>query len=73
MADRNLVTYQEDRINGGPYWRLMVDRSASGQPSIQVTLQHEDIDGRIVDEMTVIVKDAWPVLAPVLAWLAYRG
>lgn len=32
MSNRNLVTYEENRLPDGPYWTLEVQRSAAGEP-----------------------------------------
>lgn len=71
MANRNLVTYTEPRNQFGPYWRLKIDRSANGQPTIIVTIETDPYDGETYPhrEMTIVVKDAYEILDPVLEWL----
>lgn len=70
LSDRNLVTYMEPRLEGGPYWRLKIDRSANGQPGLLFTITYDSVDGTLdAQEMTVIVEDGFSVLKPVLDWL----
>ena len=75
MADRNLVTFEEERNEHGPHWTLHIDRSAAGQPGLFFTIKtemHAEADKHIESlnrELTVVVKDGVALLAPVLAWL----
>lgn len=76
MADRNLVHYEEPRLEHGPYWTLDIDRSANGQPGLLLTIKCGTYDERyrhieaLNQEMTIIVEDGNALLAPVLAWLS---
>jgi len=75
MADRNIVTYEEDRNEHGPHWTLQIDRSAAGQPGLFFTIKTEAHSARdkLIDslnqELTVVAKDGVALLAPVLSWL----
>lgn len=76
MSDRTLVTYEEERNEHGPYWRLQIDRSAAGAPSLLVTISTEMYDpmhSQLNREMTIVVKDGNALLAPVLEWLNANG
>lgn len=75
MADRNIVTYEEDRNDDGPHWTLEIDRSAAGQPGLFFTIKTEMHSARdkmiepLNRELTVVAKDGVALLAPVLQWL----
>jgi hypothetical protein len=73
MADRNLVTFEEERNEHGPHWTLEIDRSAAGQPGLFFTIKsemHDPVYEKLNQEMTVVVKDGVALFAPVLTWLA---
>lgn len=69
MADRSLYTVVEDRLYNGPHFRLRVERSAAGQPGLVVTIEHTDEDDDMINQLTVVVKDAEEMLVPIIAWL----
>lgn len=62
MANRTLVEYTERDF------QLDIERSAAGDPTILVTLTYNDGEGDY-QELTIVVKDAPKVLAPLVAWL----
>jgi hypothetical protein len=73
MADRNIVTFEEERNEHGPHWTLEIDRSAAGQPGLFFTIKsqmHDRAYDKLDNEMTVVVKDGIALLAPVLSWLS---
>lgn len=76
MSDRNLVHYEEERNEHGPYWTLDIDRSATGTPGLFFTIRSASYLERdrnieaLNRELSVFVKDGNELLAPVLAWLA---
>ena len=73
MANRNLVTFEEERNEHGPHWTLHIDRSAAGQPGLFFTIKsemHDPVYEKLNQEMTVVVSDGIALLAPVLSWLA---
>ena len=70
MSDRNLVTYEEERLEDGPHWRLMIDRSSAGQPGLFFTISFDSVDASLPhQEMTVVVDDGVALLTPVIRWL----
>jgi hypothetical protein len=79
MSNRNLVTYEEERLPEGPHWMLQIDRSAGGQPGLFFTIKTESFspDDRHIEslnqELTIVVDDGNALLAPVLDWLRANG
>jgi hypothetical protein len=73
MADRNLVTYTEERTWDGPYFTLEIDRSSAGVPSLMFTIRHQEYDktGKKPESksLSVVVRDGDELLGPVVAWL----
>lgn len=75
MANRKLISYTEDRLPHGPFWILEVDRSASGEPTLLITIKERQYDrnyAHLDREMTIVVGNADEVLAPAMEWLAER-
>jgi hypothetical protein len=70
MSSRTLVTYEEPRNPEGPFWTLEVQRSASGLPTLLLTIKSKSIDGDREEETTIIVENADEVLAPAMDYLA---
>ena len=76
MADRKLVTLQEERNPEGPYWTLEVQRSAAGVPGLLVTISREMFDpgyDRLNQELTFVVEDGWELVSPIIQWLDGEG
>ena len=70
MADRTLVTYQESRLDDGPYWTLSIERSAGGTPGLFFVIRHKSFgDSYQAEELSVFVDDGKKLLEPVLKWL----
>jgi hypothetical protein len=75
MANRVLVTYEEERLPEGAHWTLEIQRSAAGQPGLLFTIKTETFseDDRHIEslnrELTIVVTDGNALLAPVLEWL----
>lgn len=71
MADRTLVDYEEDRNEFGPYWRMKIERSSSGEPTVLLTITTDWYDGdpKGHNGMTIVVTDAANVFKPMMDWL----
>lgn len=75
MSDRNLVHYEEERLEHGPHWTLDIDRSSAGQPGLLITIRSKMHDPKysghpeLEREMTIVVEDGNALLGPVLEWL----
>lgn len=68
MADRRLVEYQEQRAADGPYWTLIVERSAAGAPGGLVTIHYASVDGTLDEQQMTVVLDDLRRLQPALDW-----
>lgn len=68
MADRTLISYQEPRLEHGPYWRLRIERSAAGAPRGLVIIEFASFDGTLPDEEMCVVLDDLRILQPALDW-----
>lgn len=64
-----IVEYEEPRNEHGPHWRMHIDRSASGEPTVLITISSEWANGTHHDENTIVVENAPKVLAPLIQWL----
>ncbi len=73
MSNRTLVEYLEPRNEFGPYWTLEVQRSAAGQPGLLFTITgkmyDEEKHPELTQQLTVVVKDGWEIVNPILEWL----
>lgn len=69
MSDRTVVEYEEPRQKAGPSWRLKIDYSSSGKPTVFVGIISEWENGTHYDEKSIVVEDAPRVFAPLIQWL----
>jgi hypothetical protein len=73
MSNHKLATYYERRSDEGPFYRLEIERGASGKPDLLFTIFYESYDGTLEKEqLSILVVDADRVLAPVIEYCKNR-